>query len=371
MPSSAPSTPSGPSRTGRCTASARTWARPPMSRRWSSATWGPTAQPASPSRAIPNTGAPGSSASTCRTRRARTSWPACARRDRSARWQRSGLPEAGAAAAGDRRPARSPLHRHAGPRVHGRAGQALDAADPDRQADRPGGGADRGRYGAKPGRSIDRRRSAGSAPAQARAADAPASRPDAPHESCSRPACRPAPARRPARSSSTTAEAKRRGEAGEAVMLVRTETAADDFPGMRRAAGDPDRARRHDVARGGRRAWHGHARGDRVRARSRSMSGPARSGRRPRSSRTGDDLTIDGATGQVILGKAPMIAPHLGDHATRCSLGGRAAAAQSPRQCRYAGRCAAGARARRRGHRALPHGAHVLRRRTASTSCAT
>jgi pyruvate,orthophosphate dikinase len=29
----------------------------------------------------------------------------------------------------------------------------------------------------------------------------------------------------------------------------------------------------------------------------------------------GDDLTIDGTTGHVILGKAPMIAPHLGGHA--------------------------------------------------------
>ena len=41
--------------------------------------------------------------------------------------------------------AREALPRHAGPRVHGRAGQAVDAADPLRQAHRQGGAADRGR----------------------------------------------------------------------------------------------------------------------------------------------------------------------------------------------------------------------------------
>ena len=45
------------------------------------------------------------------------------------------------------RRARAALPRHAGPRVHRRAGQALDAADPHRQAHRQGGAADRGRTG--------------------------------------------------------------------------------------------------------------------------------------------------------------------------------------------------------------------------------
>ena len=39
------------------------------------------------------------------------------------------------------------LPRHAGHRVHGAAGQALDAADPHRQAHRQGGAQDRGRHG--------------------------------------------------------------------------------------------------------------------------------------------------------------------------------------------------------------------------------
>ena len=46
------------------------------------------------------------------------------------------------------RHAREALPRHAGPRVHGRAGQAVDAADPLGQAHRQGGAEDRGRPGA-------------------------------------------------------------------------------------------------------------------------------------------------------------------------------------------------------------------------------
>ena len=41
--------------------------------------------------------------------------------------------------------ARAPLPRHAGPRIHRRAGQAVDAADPQRQAHRQGRAAHRGR----------------------------------------------------------------------------------------------------------------------------------------------------------------------------------------------------------------------------------
>ena len=43
------------------------------------------------------------------------------------------------------RRARAALPRHAGPRIHGRAGQAVDAADPLGQAHRQGGAQDRGR----------------------------------------------------------------------------------------------------------------------------------------------------------------------------------------------------------------------------------
>ncbi len=67
--------------------------------------------------------------------------------------------------------ARAALPRHAGPRVHRRAGQALDAADAQRQAHRQGGAAHRGRAGAgeadQPGRGGDARRSRRARPAPA------------------------------------------------------------------------------------------------------------------------------------------------------------------------------------------------------------
>ncbi len=47
-----------------------------------------------------------------------------------------------------RRTARDALPRHAGHRVHGPAGQALHAADPQRQAHRAGRAQDRRRHGA-------------------------------------------------------------------------------------------------------------------------------------------------------------------------------------------------------------------------------
>ena len=58
------------------------------------------------------------------------------------------------------RPARAPLSRHAGHRVHRRARQLVDAADPHRQAHRQGGAADRGRHGE---RGPDRRGGGGAA----------------------------------------------------------------------------------------------------------------------------------------------------------------------------------------------------------------
>ena len=67
--------------------------------------------------------------------------------------------------------ARKALPRHAGPRIHGRAGQAVDAADAHRQAHRQGGAAHRGRAGAgeadHQGGSGDARRSRLARPAAA------------------------------------------------------------------------------------------------------------------------------------------------------------------------------------------------------------
>jgi pyruvate,orthophosphate dikinase len=106
-------------------------------------------------------------------------------------------------------------------------------------------------------------------------------------------------------------EAKRRGEAGEAVILVRMETSADDFPGMERARGIL-------TAHGG---MTSHAA-----VVARGMGKPAVTGcgaivideRTARfhvngtTVHEGDELTIDGSTGRVILGRVPTIEPSLG-----------------------------------------------------------
>jgi pyruvate,orthophosphate dikinase len=101
-------------------------------------------------------------------------------------------------------------------------------------------------------------------------------------------------------------EAEKRAKAGEAVLLVREETVAEDFPGMAGAQGIL-------TARGG---MTSHAA-----VVARGMGIPAVTGcsaieidTRGRSIRIGehdikegDELTIDGGTGRVILGHAPTI----------------------------------------------------------------
>ena len=78
------------------------------------------------------------------------------------------------AAPRDHRHAGEALPRHAGLRVHHPGRQALHAADPQRQAHRPGGGEDRGRHG---GGRPDRQE--GSRPARRPAAARPAAAPGA------------------------------------------------------------------------------------------------------------------------------------------------------------------------------------------------
>jgi pyruvate,orthophosphate dikinase len=105
-------------------------------------------------------------------------------------------------------------------------------------------------------------------------------------------------------------EAKTRGEAGEAVILVRMETSADDFPGMERARGIL-------TAHGG---MTSHAA-----VVARGMGKPAVTGCGAivideaaglfrvdgLAVRAGEELTIDGSTGRVILGRVPTIEPSL------------------------------------------------------------
>ena len=74
-----------------------------------------------------------STASSCRTRRARTWWPASARRSRSRELEKA-MPKAYRAAARDHDAPRAALQGRAGLRVHDRGGQAVHAPDPQRQA---------------------------------------------------------------------------------------------------------------------------------------------------------------------------------------------------------------------------------------------
>ena len=80
--------------------------------------------------------------------------------------------------------------------------------------------------------------------------------------------------------------------------------------------------------------------------------------------KTGEVITLDGCTGEVILGVVPTVQPELsGDFAELMAWAdevrtlGIRANAETPADARP------GARVRRRGHRPLPHRAHVLRGR--------
>ncbi len=111
-------------------------------------------------------------------------------------------------------------------------------------------------------------------------------------------------------------EAKRRGDHGDAVILVRRETSPDDFHGMVSARGVL-------TARGG---MTSHAA-----VVARGMGKPCVAGAgelevdhanktisvNGRTLNAGDIITIDGATGRVILGEAPMVEPQVGGDVER------------------------------------------------------
>ena len=162
--------------------------------------------------------------------------------------------------------------------------------------------------------------------------------------------------------------AAERGAAGEAVILVRCGDDARGHPRHdRRPQGILTVARRHDAPRRRRRARHGQA-VRRRRARRITIDDAARTfdGRRRRSCARATWITIDGATGD---GHARRAAAR-GGRARRATFdasrwaGPTSAAACSVRANADTPEDArAGARVRRRGHRAVPHRAHVLRRR--------
>ena len=140
------------------TTSPATGAPRSTSRRWCSAIWATPRRPASPSPAIPSKGdrayygeflinAQGEDVvAGIRTPQYLTK---AAREAAGAKppSMEEAMPEAYAELAARVRPARDALPRHAGHRVHGRAGQALDAPDALGQAHRQGRAQDRGRHG--------------------------------------------------------------------------------------------------------------------------------------------------------------------------------------------------------------------------------
>ena len=105
-------------------------------------------------------------------------------------------------------------------------------------------------------------------------------------------------------------EAKVRGQAGEAVILVRNETSADDFPGMERSQGiltarGGMTSHAAVVARGmGKPAITGCGEIDVDYDRQQFVAGET-------VVKAGDVITIDGSTGRVILGEAPMVEANL------------------------------------------------------------
>ena len=273
------------------------------------------------------------------------------------------MPEAFAAFVGDLRPARSALPRHAGHRVHHRARQALDAADPHRQAHRQGGAEDRRRHGRRGADHRARRRS--------RASTRPRST-----SCCTRPSTRSAerdviatglPASPGAASgeivftADEAEDARRRGPQGHPGAH---RDQPRGHPRHARRRGHPDHARRHDQPR--RRGGARHGQALRLRRRHAARRLPGRHADRAWARRfsKGDIITIDGAhrPGADRRGAdAPAGAVGRFRHAD--GLGRRGAPHEGAHQCRDAARRAHRALVRRRGHRPLPHRAHVLRRR--------
>ena len=154
--------------------------------------------------------------------------------------------------------ARETLSRHAGPRVHGRARQIVDAADPQRQAHRAGRVAGRGGNGQ--GRSdLARTRGHAGRAERARSASAPDPRSRRPSRRLWRPACPRRPARRAAKSSFRQTKLKRCVSRAESRSWSGSKPRPEDIHGMHAARRDRDDTRRHDFPCRGRGARHGQA----------------------------------------------------------------------------------------------------------------
>ena len=136
--------------------------------------------------------------------------------------------------------------------------------------------------------------------------------------------------------------------------------APDDFHGMVEAKGILTASGRPHLARRRRRARDGEAVRDGLR---RALHQPRRARRRGSGAHElaeGDVITIDGGTGEVILGPVDLVPPQINAELRALArVGRRHPPAEGARKRRHACGRRQGARVRRPGDRALPHRAHV------------
>src|SRR6266545_5852143 len=150
---------------------------------------------------------------------------------------------------------------------------------------------------------------------------------------------------------------------GDPVVLVRVETSPEDIAGMHAAVGilttrGGMTSHASVVARGMGKTCVVGAGEITVDEQRRELSA------RDLSAKEGDFLSVDGTTGEILLGKLSTQPSEV----LQVLVDGTLAPEKSPlfgsfqRLLEYADRRPGGAALRRRGHRSLPHGAHVLRR---------
>ncbi len=278
--------------------------------------------------------------------------------------------------------ARAALQGHAGRRVHDRARAAVHAADAHGQAHRSRGDP----------RRVRSARRAGDRPARGRAARRPGHARPAPGAGVRAGGARARPARRACAGPGASRGTRGRGRDR------RLQRRARRGPGPRRATGparahrdeprghrrdgrgrrDPHQSRRDDVPRRGRRPRDGQAvrrrRGEPARRRA---GRPAdRRGNVARRGRRAVDRRLDGRDHRRAPRPTPVRDPAGAGraHPASCALaavrpvrqaaavGRRCAADARAHERRHAGGRAGGPGVRGRGHRPVPHRAHVLRR---------
>ena len=147
-------------------------------------------------------------------------------------------------------------------------------------------------------------------------------------------------------------EAEMRAAKGEAVILVRIETSPGGHSRHARRPRHPHHPRRHDQPRRRRRPRHGPPLRLRRRRRSPSITAPRLCSANGMTVRSGETITLDGATGEVFIGSVAMIEPHaLGRLRQAHAMGRQGPPPGCPHQCRNPARRRDRSQIRRRRHR--------------------